>query len=141
MAAILRMLLPFTPSPTYQTDLRSFGDLATRVKFQGERHLTTHIREALKTEKIPSVMISEPKLDHGSAIPLIYLTPHLKNIKIIPIGFCDLDWKTHVNFGNLLKEIILESNKRVAVIASGDLSHALITDSPAGFNADGSEFD
>jgi AmmeMemoRadiSam system protein B len=128
-------------SPTYQTDLRSFGDLATRVKFQGERHLTTHIREALKTEKIPSVMISEPKLDHGSAIPLIYLTPHLKNIKIIPIGFCDLDWKTHVNFGNLLKEIILESNKRVAVIASGDLSHALITDSPAGFNADGSEFD
>lgn len=128
-------------SPTYQTDLRSFGDLATRVKFQGERHLTTHIREALKTEKIPSVMISEPKLDHGSAIPLIYLTPHLKNIKIIPIGFCDLDWKTHVNFGNLLKEIILESNKRVAVIASGDLSHALITDSPAGFNADGLEFD
>lgn len=128
-------------SPTYQTDLRSFGDLTTRVTFQGEHHLTTRIREALKTEKIPSTMISETELDHGSSIPLVYLTPHLKNIKVIPIGFCDLDWKNHVAFGNLLKEIILESNKRVAVIASGDLSHALLTDSPAGFNAAGPEFD
>lgn len=128
-------------SPTYQTDLRTFGDLATRVKFQGERHISTHIREALKTEKIAAAMISEPNLDHGSSIPLVYLASHLKKVKIIPIGFCDLDWKTHVQFGNLLKEKILETTKRVAVIASGDLSHALVTDAPAGYNAAGPEFD
>jgi AmmeMemoRadiSam system protein B len=128
-------------NPQYQTDLRSFGDLATRVKFNGERHLTSHIREALKKEHMPAVMISEPNLDHGCSIPLIYLTPHLKNAKIIPIGFCDLDWKTHVAFGNILKEKILETNKRVAVIASGDLSHSLVTDSPAGYNPAGPEFD
>ncbi len=131
----------FNSNPQYQTDLKSFGDLATRLKFPGERSLTTGIVEALKKEHIPSTMVSEPNLDHGASIPLAYLTPHLKNTKIIPIGFCDLDWKTHVAFGNILKEKILETNKRVAVIASGDLSHALFTDAPAGYNAAGPEFD
>jgi len=125
----------------YQTDLKAFGDLATKTKFKGERSLTTNIREALKKADIPAAMISEQALDHGSSIPLIYLTPHLKNISIIPIGFCDLDWKTHAAFGAILKEEILKSNKRVAVIASGDLSHSLVTEAPAGYNPAGLEFD
>ena len=35
----------------------------------------------------------------------------------------------------------MNSNKRIAVIASGDLSHALNNDSPAGFQSAGPEFD
>lgn len=128
-------------SPEYQTDLREFGDLSTKLKFKGETHLSTLIREGSKKEGFPTTMISEPRLDHGSSIPLLYLTKHLKNIKIIQIGFCDLDWKTHVAFGAMLADKIAEINKRVAVIASGDLSHALISDAPAGYNAAGPEFD
>lgn len=125
----------------YQTDLKMFGDLATKTKFNGENFLSARIREALKQEHIPTTMVSEPSLDHGSSIPLIYLTAHLKKISVLPIGFCDLDWKTHVHFGSILKEKILETNKRVAVIASGDLSHALVTDAPAGYHPAGAEFD
>ncbi|OGH91769.1 MAG: AmmeMemoRadiSam system protein B [Candidatus Magasanikbacteria bacterium RIFOXYD2_FULL_39_9] len=128
-------------NPDYQTDLRAFGDLATKVKFHGDTSLSTSIREAASKEHIPTTMISEPNLDHGASVPLVYLTPHLKNLKIIPIGFCDLDFKTHLNFGAMIKEKIADTNKRVAVIASGDLSHALITDAPAGYSAAGPEFD
>ncbi|HSR88949.1 MAG TPA: class III extradiol dioxygenase subunit B-like domain-containing protein [Candidatus Udaeobacter sp.] len=125
----------------FQTDLREFGDLATKIEFKGEMHLSSLIREASKKENYPTAMISEQKLDHGSSIPLFYLANHLKNIKIIQIGFCDLDWKTHVAFGSMLADKIAETNKRVAVIASGDLSHALISDAPAGYNPAGPEFD
>ncbi|MFA6486713.1 MAG: hypothetical protein WCT40_05130, partial [Candidatus Magasanikbacteria bacterium] len=52
-----------------------------------------------------------------------------------------LDWKQQIDFGALLKESIMNTNKRVAVIASSDLSHALTSDSPAGFHAAGKEFD
>ena len=52
-----------------------------------------------------------------------------------------MDWKSHVAFGSLLKETIAETNKRVAVIASGDLSHALFTEAPAGYNPAGPAFD
>ncbi len=128
-------------NPQYQTDLKNFGDLATKIKFSGEITLSNLISEGAKKENLPLTMISEPKLEHSSSVPLFYLAQHLPKIKIIPVGFCNLDWKTHVAFGNLLKEKISETNKRVAVIASGDLSHALTTDSPAGYNAAGAEFD
>jgi AmmeMemoRadiSam system protein B len=127
--------------PEYETDLKEFGDLATKLKFKGELQISSRIIEATKAKKIPAVMISEPKLDYGSSVPLYYLANHIKNIQIIQIGFCDLNWKTHVDFGYLIKDIIMHSNKRVAVIASGDLSHALTSDSPAGFNKLGAKFD
>jgi len=127
--------------PEYETDLKEFGDLATRIKFKGELHISSKIIEATKTKGIPAVMISEPKLDHGSSIPLYYLANHLKNLRLTQIGFCDLSWKSHIDFGYLLKDIIMHTNKRVAVIASGDLSHALTSDAPAGFNSAGAKFD
>jgi AmmeMemoRadiSam system protein B len=128
-------------STNFQTDLREFGDLATKIKFHGEAQLASLIREGTKKEHFSATMISEQNLDHGSSVPLSYLTKHLKKIKIIQIGFCDLDWKTHVAFGAMLADKISQINKRVAVIASGDLSHALISDAPAGYNPAGPEFD
>lgn len=127
--------------PEYETDLKEFGDLATKLKFKGEMNISSLIRERMKNSGIPTAMISESYLDHGSAVPLFYLTPHLPNLQILQLGFCDLDWKTHVEFGYLLKEEIMDANKRVAVVASGDLSHALTSDAPAGFNAAGKKFD
>lgn len=127
--------------PEFITDLKEFGDLTTNLKFKGDMNLSSMIRERTKEEKISTTMISEPKLDHGSAVPLFYLASHLPDIQITQFSFCDLDWKTHLDFGYIIKETIMDSNKRVAVIASGDLSHALTTDSPAGFHPDGSRFD
>jgi len=128
-------------SPNYVTDLREFGDLTTKLEFKGEMNLSSFIRESGKHKNFPVSMISEPRLDHGSSIPLNYLTRHLPNISILPIGFADLDWKMHVDFGYMLKNEIAKSDKRVAVIASGDLSHALQTDSPAGYDPAGEKFD
>jgi len=127
--------------PEYETDLKEFGDLTTKLKFKGEMNLSSFIREAGKERGISTTMISENQLDHGVAIPLFFLTPHLPNITLLPIGFCEQDSKLHFDFGYLLKEQIMNTNKRVAVIASGDLSHALSTDAPAGFNQAGEKFD
>lgn len=127
--------------PSFVTDLRDFGDLSTKLKFKGELKLASLIREASKDKDYSTAMISEPIIDHGSAVPLFYLTPHLPNVSILPIGFCDANLKTHVDFGYMIKEVIMDTNKRVAVIASGDLSQALSTDAPAGFNPDGAVFD
>jgi len=127
--------------PEYETDLRQFGDLTTKLKFKGELHLSAILRESGKEKGVPIAMVSEEKLDHGAAVPLFYLTRHLPNVRLLPIGFSQLSWKTHFDFGYLLKEFITNTTKRIAVIASGDLSHALTTDAPAGFNPAGAEFD
>ncbi|MFA7653600.1 MAG: class III extradiol dioxygenase subunit B-like domain-containing protein [Candidatus Magasanikbacteria bacterium] len=126
----------------YETDLRDFGDLSTRLKFKGDIGLATNILEASKDTNVPTVMFSERLIDHGATVPLFCLANHITNANIIPVGFAtDLGWKKHVDFGTLIKDQIMNTNKRVAVIASGDLSHALTSDSPAGFNTAGVEFD
>lgn len=126
----------------YKTDLREFGDLTTRLKFKGGGHLASRIWQETKRASFKSVLISEPKLDHGVAVPLYYLTPHLPQVEILPIGFAtNLPAKIHLDFGTLLKEFIMKSSRRIAVVASADLSHALTSDAPAGFNARAAEFD
>ncbi|MCX6782188.1 MAG: AmmeMemoRadiSam system protein B [Candidatus Magasanikbacteria bacterium] len=125
----------------YYSDLKQFGDLSTKLKFSGDFELAHRLRDATKREHLPATMISEEKLDHGAIVPLYYLTRHLPNCKIIQLGFCNLDYKTHLEFGALLKEEIFKLNKRIAVVASGDMSHALSNDAPAGFNKHGQEFD
>ncbi len=128
-------------APEYKTDLKEFGDISTKIKFKGEMGLAAKIDKACRDKNCPTTMITEKHIDHGVAIPLYYLTPHLQNVSILPVGFSGLDWKKHIEFGYIMKDQIMNTNKRVAIIASGDLSHALTTEAPAGFNPAGAEFD
>ncbi len=125
----------------YITDLKEFGDLSTKLPFKGETHLPYRIRQASHESGLKTILISNQMIDHGVAVPLIYLAAHMPNMPIMPIGFSNLDAKTHLDFGYVIKEQIMKTNRRIAVIASGDLSHALTTNAPAGYNAKGPEFD
>lgn len=129
-------------SADFTNDFKEFGDLTTSVSYQGDIGLSAHIREeSKKHSELPLVLLSEKVVDHGTIVPLLYLTKHLPHTRILPIGFSGLDAKTHIEFGYFLKEEIMKSTKRVAVLASGDLSHALDKDAPAGFDPRGKEFD
>ncbi len=128
-------------NPDYTVDLRDFGDPVTKTRYVGDLQLAQNIAEAAKLDDLPLTLQSEPALDHGSAVPLFYLTRHLPNIKIVPVGYSLLPAKSHLDFGYLMKEEIMKLNRRVAVVASGDLSHALTNEAPAGFSPDGKKFD
>ena len=129
-------------SQKFESDLKEFGDLTTKLAFKGETQLPYEIRTHSHKHGGPRLsIINEPMLDHGTVVPLYYLTKHLPNAKILPVSFSDLDAKSHLEFGYFLKEQIMRSNKRIAVIASGDLSHSLSSDAPAGFHKNGAIFD
>lgn len=138
---ILKEAFTFNIANTFKTDLKEFGDLATTTTYKGEMNLPALIREQAKKENFPVTLLSEETIDHGSITPLMYLTKHTSHISILPMGFSELDAKTHVEFGYFLKEQIMNTTKRIAVVASGNLSHALSKDAPAGFNPSGKIFD
>jgi len=121
----------------YIGDFEDFGDFATKLNFKHDLELVNQI----KRSSSPVSLTTFPKLDHGVAVPLYYLTTKLKNIKIVPINYSLLDYKAHFKFGQNLKQIIDNSRKRIAVVASGDLSHCLTQNAPAGFNERAKEFD
>jgi len=127
--------------PELNFDFKEFGDLVTIGKFTTDLSLIADIASAAKKTNKPVMLQSDSSLDYGSSVPLFYLTKHMSGVKIIPIGYSGLDLKKHFDFGYLLKEILMDTNKRVAVIASGDLSHRLSNNSPAGFSPSGKKFD
>lgn len=125
----------------YWADLKSFGDMGTTKEFQPDLALMDRIQRTVRKEQLPLTLDSDGILDHGSSIPLLLLTKELKNVSIVPISYSGLSAKEHVAFGRVLKDILINSPKRIAVIASGDLSHCLSEEAPDGFRKEGEWFD
>lgn len=80
-------------------------------------------------------------LDHGALVPLYYLTQKIKP-RLVHCAFSFLDFKTHLRYGEIIRNVIDEAKgRKIAVVASGDLSHRLIPGAPAGYSPKGQEFD
>ncbi|MCD4761895.1 AmmeMemoRadiSam system protein B, partial [bacterium] len=124
----------------YKSNFGEFSDLSTKHEWKSEMALTYRIRAALET-KIPFQMVSETNLDYGVSVPLFMLLEPSSKSAILPITYSGLSNKKHYEFGELLAEKIKRSSENIAVIASGDLSHALSKESPAEYSPRGNKFD
>lgn len=127
-------------APEFSGSMEEFGDLSTKANFKGDIGLGYQIREQLETRS-PLQLTSNLKLDYGSFVPLYLLTRSLPDLKIIPLHYSNLDNEAHFEFGRILKREIIMSQRRIAVIASGDLSHRLIMDAPGGYSPKAEKFD
>ncbi len=126
----------------FEINFEEFGDLSTNIKIPGDVGLIHHYKEILES-KMPIVLTHKKVLDHGAGVPLFYFTKGFKDkkIKIVPISYSLLDYNLHFEFGRKLQADMLNDTKRIAVIASGDLSHRLTEDSPAGYSHWAKKFD
>jgi AmmeMemoRadiSam system protein B len=127
-------------SNKYKIGFKDFGDVSTKAVFEADTDLVAQIQKHAKTEKIPFTLDSHEFLDYGAGVPLYILAKNL-NCKIVPLNFSGLDPREQYRFGVVLKEVFDSSNKRIAVIASGDMSHCLTTKSPLGLKTEGKQYD
>lgn len=125
----------------YLVEFREFGDHTTSKEFVPDLELITAIQREARERSVPFVLESQATLDYGSGVPLLLLGQDRIQTQIVPISYSGNDRKAHILFGKLLKEVIEKSTKRIAVIASGDLSHALSSNAPMGFHKQGELFD
>ena len=128
-------------NPEYVTNFEDFGDLVTKIRWKSDFMLIDRIREDFKAKHLPLVLDSAEALDYGAAVPLFYLAQHLPQIKVVPLVPSNLDLKAHFEFGHELKDEIMSSTRRIAVICSADLSHRAGENSPEGFSERGVAFD
>ncbi len=128
-------------SSRYESNFGDFGDFATKLNWKTDLKFIAKIKSSLTAAEIPLAVFKEPKLDHGVTVPLFYLTPQLLKVKVIPLGYSLLDLPTHLALGQRLKQEIDASKLRIAVVASGDMSHRLTEDAPAGYHEQGQKFD
>lgn len=128
-------------SPDMKPDFKDFGFISDQTLFPGDPILADQIKNALKTD-FPIKLNSPARLDYGSGVPLYLLKefiPQAKALVIHPAAGRDL--KTQAEFGSRLYGLIAQRHKKIAVIASGDLSHRLKKKSPGGYSPKGAKFD
>lgn len=83
-----------------------------------------------------------PKLDHGILVPLFYLKEAgLKDIPVVAISIGFLSDLELYAFGQLVQKSAEKLGRRVALLASGDMSHRLLNEGPYDYHPDGPKFD
>lgn len=81
------------------------------------------------------------KLDHGVLVPMYFFDKAAVDLPMVSISMSLLPFGELYNFGFAVKQAVEASDKKVAIIASSDMSHRLIPDAPAGYSPQGKIFD
>lgn len=80
-------------------------------------------------------------LDHGIMVPLRFIKLQYQDAKIVRIGISGLSFEDHFKLGKAICKAIDSLDRRVVIVASGDLSHKLQEYGPYGFAKEGVEYD
>ncbi|HIW21313.1 MAG TPA: AmmeMemoRadiSam system protein A [Candidatus Dorea intestinavium] len=128
---------------------KAFGDfspfLAGDVKMElpYDEDFTKALSTLCKEEDFPAGTKGElePKLDHGTMVPLYFVNKYWQNYKLVRIGLAGLSLEEHYHFGELINQVIRELKREVVIIASGDLSHHLKDSGPYEFTPEGPLYD
>lgn len=123
---------------TLKGNLWEFG-LDEPFDIENDLDIAKEIEKKSSANKI-SVKFFESALDHGALVPLYYLIEDVEP-KLVHLSFSGLDFSRHYEYGEIIGQVAEDSSKRIAIIASGDLSHRLTPQAPAGFSPKGKEFD
>jgi len=83
----------------------------------------------------------ETMLDHGALVPLYFPKAAGVKLPILPIAIGFLPLAKLFQFGQSLAKTVKRLDRKVAIIASADMSHRLTPDAPAGFSPRGKQFD
>ncbi len=83
----------------------------------------------------------EKQLDHGTMVPLYFVNQYWKNYRLVRIGLSGLPLIMHYKLGSYIQKTAEMLDRKVVLIASGDLSHRLKEDGPYGYQKEGPEYD
>jgi AmmeMemoRadiSam system protein A/AmmeMemoRadiSam system protein B len=127
--------------PQLYGDFANFRAPATAVTAELDDELLTEITRAAAAANLLTLRIRGRDLDHGTAVPLYFLQRNGWSGRVVALGYCFLANEDHVRFGKCIRAAVDKLGRPVAFIASGDLSHRLRPEAPAGFNPQAHLFD
>ncbi|MDK2821322.1 MAG: hypothetical protein PWP31_1287 [Clostridia bacterium] len=136
--------------PKLKGDLGTFGAGEVNFTYDLNLDLTRDIASELKKDGVPVAWLDEktcrqygltPEIDHGMMVPLYYLRQAGLETPLVALGMALLNRKKLYSCGVAIARAIKKSPFKVLVIASGDMSHRLTPEAPAGYTPEGEVFD
>jgi len=132
--------------PALLGDFGAFGYPEIKMVFEGSpmtrevvrRFSEADIRCVLMDNKTAKQYHVSADVDHGALVPLWFIKKVYSDFQLIHINIGFLSKEKLYEAGRILSDILGEEN---TLIISGDLSHMLKKDAPAGYDAMGQVYD
>jgi AmmeMemoRadiSam system protein A len=127
-------------------DLGAFGAHRVRFNAAGDPTLARAIIAEAAADDIQvlsrfeSPLLEAGTLDHGVMVPLSFLDREGR-YPVVVLSLSYLPLSVHHALGRAIARATAGLGRRVAFLASGDCSHRLTPDAPAGFSPHAAEFD
>jgi MEMO1 family protein len=140
--------------PQHQGDkltgtLRQFGDNSVQA-YHWDEELQRNILHAFSLLGIEAGALEpkamkrfniEPGLDHGTLVPLHFLSRHFTDFRLVVLASAGIDMQLLFEAGRAIRNVAEETRRRILLVASGDLSHKVNAESPYGACPEGGRFD
>lgn len=127
--------------PVLHGDFANFRAPATTVEAPLDARLLDALAGAAVEDGYPVVRAEGYRLDHGTAVPLYFLLRNGWRGSLVALGYSYLPDQDHLRFGACIRRAADATESRVAIVASGDLSHRLKPGAPAGYYEEAHLFD
>lgn len=136
--------------PQLSGDLSDFRAREVSFSYANDLELVQAIINQAGADGLPAVGIDQTfarkyqvrtGLDHGIMVPLYFMQKAGVAAKLAAISIGLLPREDLYAFGVAVQKAIRQSGRKVAIIASGDMSHRLAPDGPNGYHPQGKEFD
>ncbi|OPZ65044.1 MAG: 3,4-dihydroxyphenylacetate 2,3-dioxygenase [Firmicutes bacterium ADurb.Bin506] len=124
----------------HEGDLAEFG-AGERVSFAGDNELAEAIVEEAVRLGAPAHLSGQRRLDHGIMVPMYFIRRELPTVRLVPVSMGLGPAEQLYSFGMGVATAVERVGRRVALVASGDLSHRLKPGAPAGYSPRGRDFD
>ena len=137
-------------SPVLRGNLSAFGASDIAVSFETNSQLAQNILKQAERFGVSLVGVDAAlaqthrlslQLDHGAVIPLHYLYKAGFRGQIVQLSVGFISYPEMYALGKAVQIAIENTKQKVAVLASGDLSHRLLPGAPAGYSPSGKIFD
>ena len=127
--------------PEVTADFSNFN--APEISFTApvDDELLSALKNLAASQGFEVTVLRDHDLDHGTAVPLYFLQRNGFRGRVVTLGYSFLSNDDHLRFGSCIRNAVDEVGRRVAFIASGDLSHRLKPHAPAGYNPEAHVFD
>ena len=127
--------------PEVFADFANFRAPTTTFSAKVDEELLGSIKQVATSQNYYVSTLLEHDLDHGTAVPLYFLLQNGWHGRVVTLGYSFLSNEDHLRFGSCIRKAVDRVGRRTAFIASGDLSHRLKPQAPAGYNPEAHFFD
>ena len=149
-APVFQEIVGVNENPKLYGDLSRFLASGVRVEAENDLELAEEIKEKAAALGLDAIGLDDragrrfgvsTELDHGVTVPLYFLQKAGVRLPLVCVSMMFAPPPRLYLFGVAVQRAAVALGRKVALIASGDLSHRLTPGAPAGYSPRGAEFD